>query len=87
VIEGHRGAVTCLEYSPDGVHLAAGDAAREVNVWTRGGDWSAKIQGLWQFHTSTIYCLAWCPDSRYVCVTLNTYTAQSMCLVCVAGVL
>ncbi|CAM9730113.1 unnamed protein product [Chrysoparadoxa australica] len=65
VIEGHRGKVTALAYSPDQLYLAAGDAAKEVNVWTRGS-WDAKVQGLWQFHTTQITCIAWCPDSQLV---------------------
>ena len=85
VLEGHRGAVTCLGYSPDGAYLAAGDAAREVNVWTRGGegDWAAKVQGLWQFHTSTVNCLAWSPDSRCGLMTATltvTFSASRLCL-------
>ena len=55
-----------MSYSPDGKFLAAGDAVREVNVWTSGSSWEAKVQGLWQFHTSTVNCLAWDPTSRCV---------------------
>ncbi|CAM9151981.1 unnamed protein product [Phaeothamnion confervicola] len=64
-VEGHRGAVTALAYSPDGTHLAAGDAMRECNVWVRG-TWEPLIQGLWQFHTTKINCLAWAPGGRVV---------------------
>jgi WD40 repeat protein len=62
VIDGIRGAVMCVGYSPDGRYLAAGDTQREVYMWTRG-DWEVHVMGLWQFHTSTVMCLAWCPDS------------------------
>lgn len=63
VIEGHRGAVTCVAYSPDGANLASGDTAHEVNVWNTS-TYTATVQGLWQFHATTINCVAWCPDSR-----------------------
>jgi WD40 repeat protein len=36
VLEGHRGLVGCLAYSPDGLWLAAGDANREVKVPVAG---------------------------------------------------
>lgn len=67
VVEGHRGEVTSVAYSPDGTLLAAGDTAREVMVWrTGGGDWNAEVQGLWQFHTARVTCLAWSPSGAYL---------------------
>lgn len=55
-----------MAYSPDGKFLAAGDTAREVMVWKTGGSWEAEVQGLWQFHTARVACLAWSPDSTYL---------------------
>lgn len=67
VVEGHRGEVTTVAYSPDGAFLAAGDTAREVMVWrTGGGNWEAEVQGLWQFHTARVTCLAWSPSGAYL---------------------
>lgn len=66
VIEGHRGEVTSVAYSPDGKYLAAGDTAREVMVWQTGGDWDAEVKGLWQFHTARVTCLAWSPNGVYL---------------------
>ncbi|CAN0179247.1 unnamed protein product [Laminaria digitata] len=67
VVEGHRGEVTSVAYSPDGKYLAAGDAAREVMVWKTGaGGWAAEVQGLWQFHTARVLCLAWSPGGEYL---------------------
>ncbi|CBN79925.1 WD66_PHYPO66 kDa stress protein (p66) [Ectocarpus siliculosus] len=66
VVDGHRGEVTCVAYSPDGTLLAAGDAAREVTVWRAGGDWDAEVRGLWQFHTARVACLAWSPEGTYL---------------------
>lgn len=66
VIEGHRGEVTSVAFSPDGKFLASGDSAREVMVWRAEGDWSAEIRGLWQFHTARVTCLAWSPSGAYL---------------------
>ena len=66
VVEGHRGEVLSVAYSPDGTLLAAGDTAREVMVWRTGGDWEAEVQGLWQFHTARVTCLAWSPSGTYL---------------------
>ncbi|CAM9423674.1 unnamed protein product [Discosporangium mesarthrocarpum] len=67
-IEGHRGEVSCLSYSPDGTMLAAGDALREVMVWARAEgsvpQWEAKVRGLWQFHTTRVSCCSWAPGGR-----------------------
>ena len=66
VIEGHRGEVTSVAFSPDGYFLAAGDSAREVMVWRAAGDWAAEVRGLWQFHTARVTCLAWSPSGAYL---------------------
>jgi WD40 repeat protein len=33
VLEGHRGALTTLSYSPDGKYLGSGDVQRDIFVW------------------------------------------------------
>lgn len=66
VIEGHRGEVTSVAFSPDGKFLASGDSAREVMVWRAEGDWSAEVRGLWQFHTARVTCLAWSPSGAFL---------------------
>eukprot|EP01120_Amphizonella_sp_Union-15-10_P001857 TRINITY_DN11_c0_g1_i1.p1 TRINITY_DN11_c0_g1~~TRINITY_DN11_c0_g1_i1.p1 ORF type:complete len:597 (-),score=132.66 TRINITY_DN11_c0_g1_i1:100-1890(-) len=62
VLERHRGAVTALDYSPDGKHLGAADGNREVVVWENG---EPKITG-WVFHTAKVNALAWAPDSTHL---------------------
>jgi len=64
-VEGHRGQVGCVAYSPDGTLLAAGDANREIKVWDRS-TWETKVSGKWVFHTSAVTCLAWSPDGAHV---------------------
>mmetsp|Transcript_4980 Transcript_4980/g.19918 ORF Transcript_4980/g.19918 Transcript_4980/m.19918 type:complete len:359 (+) Transcript_4980:323-1399(+) len=60
-LEGHRGEVSSLAFSPCGGFLAAGDAYKEVRVW-KTEDWTPKIQGRWVFHTSRVTALCWSPN-------------------------
>lgn len=61
-ISGHRGALTRVQYSPDGRYLASSDANREVIVWE--GD-KAVTSG-WVYHSAKVNALAWCPDSVHL---------------------
>lgn len=61
-LEGHRGEITALSYSPDGQHLAVGDGNREVVAW-KGQE--RKTTG-WVFHTTSINAIAWSPDNIHI---------------------
>ena len=62
ILEGHRGAITRIAYSPDGHHLASADTNRELIVWPSSGK-TAKITG-WVFHSARINDVAWSRTSR-----------------------
>eukprot|EP01117_Protostelium_nocturnum_P007731 TRINITY_DN276_c0_g1_i1.p1 TRINITY_DN276_c0_g1~~TRINITY_DN276_c0_g1_i1.p1 ORF type:complete len:605 (+),score=239.17 TRINITY_DN276_c0_g1_i1:105-1919(+) len=64
VLEGHRGALTTLEYSPDGKYLAAGDYQRDIFVWNLSTK-AIQIQG-WVFHSAKVNSLAWSKDSLHI---------------------
>jgi WD40 repeat protein len=64
VLEGHRGPLTSLEYSPDGKYLASGDYQRDIFVWNLATK-SIQIQG-WVFHTAKVNSIAWSPDSLHI---------------------
>jgi len=66
LLEGHRGAISTLAFSPNGSLLAAGDANREIKLWDASADWTTKVSGKWVFHTSTINCLAWAPGGDFL---------------------
>jgi len=63
-LTGHNGAITNLEYSPDGTMLAACDTNREVKIW-RGKE-SVVPAGSWVFHNSRVEAVAWSPDNQHV---------------------
>jgi len=62
ILEGHRGEVTCIQYSPDGAYIGSGDSNREVLVW-KGEN---KVVSGWVFHTARIQDLTWAPDSQHL---------------------
>jgi WD40 repeat protein len=62
IFEKHRGAITSVEYSPDGKYLGVTDANREVIVWHNG---EPKVSG-WVFHSAKVNSLAWSPDSIHL---------------------
>ncbi len=59
----HRGAITCMSYSPDGKLLASADANREVIVWELG---MHECRLAARYHTARVTSLAWRPDSARV---------------------
>jgi len=64
VLEGHRGPLTVVTFSPDGKHLASADHNREILVWDVGSK-QIKIQG-WVYHTARVNSLSWSPDSLHL---------------------
>jgi len=64
VLKGHRGALSCLTYSPDGKYLASADLNREIFVWDTAKN-EIKVQG-WVFHTARVNCLSWAPDAIHL---------------------
>jgi len=61
-----RSHITAVAYSPTGDRLAVGDAGRQIEVYSRGGDWTALIRGRWVSHTSRVTCLSWSPDGTHL---------------------
>merc|ERR1712137_884870 len=63
VIEGHRGAVTALSYSPDGSRFVSASKDTCVIVWSKDGE--KEISG-WQFHSAQICGVAWSPNGKRI---------------------
>jgi len=64
VLEGHRGSLTALAYSPDGKYLGSADVQRDIFVWDISSN-KLVIQG-WVFHSARVSTLAWSPDSLHL---------------------
>jgi WD40 repeat protein len=64
VLNGHRGALSSLTYSPDGKFLASADLNRDIFVWDLASQ-SIKISG-WQFHSARVNSLSWTDDSQHL---------------------
>jgi len=63
-LDGLRGVLSCLAYSPDGAHLASSDASRNILVWDAAAK-TIKVQG-WVFHAAGIKSIAWSPDNVHL---------------------
>jgi len=64
VLEGHRGPLTAVSFSPDGKWLCSSDHNRDIFVWDLANN-SIKIQG-WVYHTARVSSIAWSPDSLHI---------------------
>ncbi|KAL0578997.1 WD40 repeat-like protein [Marasmius crinis-equi] len=66
ILEGNKGAVTALSFSPDGNLLASGDTSGRICLF----DVKEKklITSRWSFHSARVSSLAWTSDSKH-CVS------------------
>eukprot|EP01105_Mastigella_eilhardi_P023890 TRINITY_DN6102_c0_g1_i1.p1 TRINITY_DN6102_c0_g1~~TRINITY_DN6102_c0_g1_i1.p1 ORF type:complete len:601 (-),score=195.13 TRINITY_DN6102_c0_g1_i1:159-1961(-) len=58
------GAITVVEYSPDGKWLATADTSRNIFVYDAATK-QRSIEG-WIFHNAKVTCLSWSADSKYL---------------------
>jgi len=62
----HQGAISSVNYSPDGSHLVATDIVRKVVPYDVGADYKIAAEKEWSYHTARVNCSAWSPNGRYV---------------------
>ncbi|KAI0631116.1 WD40 repeat-like protein [Trametes polyzona] len=62
-LEGNKGTVSALAFSPDGAHLASGDSTGKIALF------DAKerklITSRWSFHSGRVHALAWTADGQH----------------------
>jgi len=63
-VEGHRGSLTTISYSPDGKYLASADTNREIKIWDTASH-TLKISD-WVFHSARVNSLCWSESSKHV---------------------
>ncbi|KAG6888548.1 hypothetical protein C0995_007420 [Termitomyces sp. Mi166 len=63
VLEGNKGVVSALAFSPDGKLLASGDSSGKIVLFDVNEQ--KLITSRWSFHTARINSLAWTSDSRH----------------------
>lgn len=56
----HTGQIKCVQYSPDGAWLAAGDSNRKIKLYN--SDYKGVAE--WGYHTATVTTLDFSPNSR-----------------------
>ncbi|KAJ7359560.1 WD40-repeat-containing domain protein [Mycena albidolilacea] len=63
LLEGNKGVVSSLEFSPDGALLAAGDSSGRIALF----DVKEKklITARWSFHSARVNSLSWTSDSKH----------------------
>ncbi|KAF9053801.1 WD40 repeat-like protein [Hymenopellis radicata] len=62
-LDGNKGVVSALSFSPDGKYLASGDSSGRIALF----DAKAKslITSRWSFHTARVNSISWTSDSKH----------------------
>ncbi|TRM63711.1 WD40-repeat-containing domain protein [Schizophyllum amplum] len=63
VLEGNKGVVSALSFSPDGKFLAAGDSMGRIVLFDAAE--RKMITGRWSYHSARINSIAWTADSKH----------------------
>ncbi|KAI0763094.1 WD40 repeat-like protein [Trametes elegans] len=62
-LDGNKGAVSALAFSPDGTLLAAGDSTGKIVLYDAKE--RKTVTSRWTFHNGRIHSLAWTADGRH----------------------
>lgn len=74
VLEGHKGEVSTIKFSPSGELMASGDANHKILIWTLGAGADAALHSELGNHTARIASLDWLPGgTRLVSGSLDRH--------------
>ena len=63
VLEGHRGSVNSVCWSPDGKYIASGSSDQDIVIWN--ANTGQKVRTLYEYYKS-VNQVAWSPDGNYL---------------------
>ena len=64
VLQGHKGPVLSVAFSPDGRHIVSGSRDDTIQVWD--AQTGAQVGNPLQGHTSSVSSVAFSPDGRHI---------------------
>ena len=70
VLEGHRGSVNSVCWSPDGKYIASGSYDKDIVIWN--ANTGQKVRTLYEYYES-VTDVAWSPDGNYLACGYNGY--------------
>ncbi len=71
-LEGHKGGVHCLSFSPDGQTIATASADNTVKLWKRDGTLLDTMQG----HSAAVYGVSFSPDNQMIATASADQTVR-----------
>ncbi|KAK0192588.1 quinon protein alcohol dehydrogenase-like superfamily [Armillaria mellea] len=63
VLEGNKGVISALDFSPDGKYLASGDSSGRIALFNVGE--KKLVTSRWSFHSARVNSLSWTADSKH----------------------
>ncbi|KAK0435218.1 WD40-repeat-containing domain protein [Armillaria borealis] len=69
VLEGNKGVISALDFSPDGKYLASGDSSGRIVLFQcgrkEGHSCYHLVTSRWSFHSARVNSLSWTADSKH----------------------